>query len=51
MLIPILYIMIKHYHLSPGLTNEKGKIRCLELNLMWMTFKVMKGNLSCTEIF
>lgn len=50
-LIPIFYIMTKNYDLSPGLTNGKGKLQCLVLNLMWMILKVMKGHLSCTEIF
>lgn len=48
---PIFQVMIKRYDLSPRLTNEKEKIQCLVLNLMWMTFKVMKDNLSCTKIF
>lgn len=50
-LMPIFYIMIKCYDFSPKQTNEKGKIQCLILNLIWRTFKVMKGNTSCTEIF
>lgn len=45
------YIMIKHYDLSPKQTNEKGKRQCLIINLIWKTFKVMKGNTSCNEIF